>query len=82
MTINGQIVVPDQTAVPIDDGYVMVHPMTESDGSYTRSTEVTLGYYPNVPETQGVWSGVDSISGQIAEIVMNKDREVTVTARP
>ena len=60
----------------------MVHPMTDSDGSYPRSTEVTLGYYPNVAETQGVWSGVDSVSGQIAEIVMNKDREVTVTAGP
>ena len=80
LTINGQLIVADQIAVPIDNGYVMVHPMADSDGSYPRSTEVTLGYYPNVAETQGVWSGVDSVSGQIAEIEMNSDREVTVTA--
>ena len=82
LTINGQRVIQNQVAVPIENGYVMVHPMTDADGSYPRRSQVTLGYYPNVAGTQGYWSGVDIVSGSIAEIMMDRDKEVTVTAQP
>ena len=82
LTINGVLVEPDQVAVPIQSGYIMVHPMTDPDGSYSRSTLVTLGYYPNVSGTQGTWTGVDTIAGSIAEITMDRDKQVTVASGP
>ena len=57
----------------------MVNPMPGSGGRYQRSTEVALGYYPNVAGTQSVWSGTDTSSGLIAELLMDRDREVNVT---
>ena len=82
LKINGTYVRPNRVSFAIDNGYIMVHPMTGEDGSYPTRTEVILGYYPNNAAGSVSWSGVDADKGPIAEVFMNKDREVIVTIGP
>ncbi len=82
LKINGSYVRPNQVSIAIDNGYVMIHPMTSKDGSYSTRTEVTLGYYPSNAAGVVSWSGVDTDKGHIAEVFMNKDREITATISP
>ena len=69
---------PDQAAVRVENGYVMVHPMTGSDGSYTQGTQVTLGFYPDVAGHSVTWEGVDTAASSISKLEVISDREVLV----
>ena len=82
MRINGSYVRPGEVSVRIENGYIMVNPMTGEDGSYPKRAGVTLGYYPDNAAAGVSWSGVDSSEGTIAEVSMDGDREVIATIGP
>ena len=60
----------------------MVSPIANEDGSYPFGTEVTLGYYPDRSGDVASWTGVDSVRGEIAKLIMDRDREVIATIGP
>ena len=80
--VNGAYAVPNEVSIRIKNGYIMVSPMTNEDSSYSKGTEVTLGYYPDKPTGIVSWSGVDSSVGTIAKVSMDRDREVIATISP
>ena len=82
LRINGAYVRPGEVSVRIENGYIVVNPMTGEDGSYPKRAGVTLGYYPDDAAAGVSWSGVDSSEGTIAEVSMDGDREVIATIGP
>ena len=82
LKINGSYVRPGHVSIAIDNGYIMVDPMTGKDGSYPKRTEVTLGYYPDNATDVVSWSGVDTGEGSIAQVFLDRDREVIATIGP
>jgi hypothetical protein len=82
LKINGTYVQPGHVSILIENGHIMVHPMTGEDGSYPKGTEVTLGYYPNNAAAGVSWSGVDIWRGGISVVYMDRDREVIATIGP
>jgi len=82
LMVNGAYAVPNEVSIRIKNGYIMVSPMTNEDSSYSKGTEVTLGYYPDKPAGIVSWSGVDSSVGSIAKVSMDRDREVIATISP
>ena len=80
--INGVYVLPNEVSTPIRNGHIMVHPLTNEDGSYPKGTEVTLGYYPDNSSDLVSWSGVNTREGPIAKVFMDKDREIVATIGP
>ena len=76
LMVNGAYAPPNEVSIRIDNGHIMVSPMTNEDGSYPIGTEVTLGYYPDRSSDVASWTGVDNVEGAIAKIIMNKDRRL------
>jgi hypothetical protein len=82
LKINGEYIKPEHVSVQIENGHIMVYPMTGEDGSYPTRTKVTLGYYPDNRLAEISWSGVDTVDKGVAVISMDRDREVTATIGP
>ena len=82
LMVNGTYTLPNEVSIPIENGYVMVSPIANEDGSYPFGTEVTLGYYPDRSGDVASWTGVDSVRGEIAKLIMDRDREVIATIGP
>ena len=51
----------------------------EADGSYRRMTEVTLGAFPTDPTHKVLWEGVDKVMGDTASVVMEGDKDISVS---
>ncbi|PKB66485.1 MAG: hypothetical protein BZY81_07020 [SAR202 cluster bacterium Io17-Chloro-G4] len=78
LRING-VTVPARTAcMRTSGGEVCVFPMTDSDGSYARGMEVTIGAFPDRANYQVTWGGTDSFDGTIATLILTRDRDVTL----
>ena len=82
LKINGKYVKSEHVSVQVENGHIMVHPMTGEDGSYPTGSKVTLGYYPNNQLAEISWSGVDKVNEKTAVISMDRDREVFASIGP
>ena len=79
LTINGHVIGPDQAAVPVENGHVMVYPMADKKGMYKWGTAVTLGWHPSTSGYGITWEGTDTDSGPIAMVKVRSDRVLSAT---
>ena len=52
--------------------------MAGSDGRYTQSAQVTLGFYPDLAGHSVAWEGVDTAASSISKLEVHSDRAVLV----
>jgi Tol biopolymer transport system component len=82
LNINGYLVSPGESLVPIDNGYVSVSPaFSESVDGYTKGQVVTLVAFTDEDGQSVGWGGVDTRSRTLAMVSMNGDRDVEVSIR-
>jgi hypothetical protein len=80
LTINGSTV--GSSGVSLTGGSVAISPIPQVNGKYTKGTKVTLTASPAAGFEWKGWSGTDGDTSNPTTVIMNGNKQVTVTFEP
>lgn len=66
----------------IDNGEICVYPMKDTDGSFPKEEEVTLGAFTARANSSVTWNKVDTAEGSVAQQILTDDRDITIDISP
>ena len=68
--------------IEIDNGEICVYPMKDTDGSFPKEEEVTLGAFTARTNSSVTWNKVDTAEGSVAQMILTDDWDITIDISP